>query len=129
MANITIPCYPNDKVLFPAFHEDAQEWRENTLFYQDFKIAEKFGGKREIKDTFKRAFDGWKNDAKYMAELTAVTNHLLWEHYNKGDEEIAKIYDGFYKKCYAHIYQADKDGKNISPFTDEEVRMIYKVLD
>lgn len=128
MANLTIPCYPNDKVLFPAFHEDAQEWRENTLFYQDFKIAERFG-MSAVKDTFKRAFVEWKTNAKYMCELTVVTNHLLWQHHDKGEDMLAKLYNEFYEKCYAHIYKADKDGNNIGPFTDDEVRMIYKVLD
>lgn len=128
MATITIPCYPNDKVMFPAYHEDAQEWRENTLFYQDFKIAERFGV-GAIKDTFKRAFSEWKTSAKYMCELTVVTNRLLWEHHGKGENAIAKLYHKFYEKCCALIYKADKDGNNIGPFTDDEVCMIYKVLD
>ena len=36
-----------------------------TTFWQDFSIADRFGSKA-IKDTYKRAFDGWKNNTEYV---------------------------------------------------------------
>lgn len=130
MSTITckLPCYPADKELFPAFHDEAQEWRESTTFCNDFCIAEHFGIPA-VRDTFNRAFKAWKTNAKYMVEICAVSNNLLWNHYNKGNEELSRVYDEFYKKCYEHIFAADENGHNISPFTDEEVKMMYLVLD
>ena len=122
-----ITAYPADKEIFPAFHEDAQEWRESTTFYGDFKIAEAFGEKA-VKDTFSRAFSNWKNDAKYIVELCAVANHLCWEHYGKRIS-LSKVYDEFYHKCWNHIFKADENGNNSSSFTDNEQMMMYRVLD
>ena len=40
-----------------------------TTFYMDFSIADKFGIEA-IKDTYKRAFEGWKNDYIYLTALS-----------------------------------------------------------
>lgn len=119
-----------DKELFPAFegHQEAQEWREETTFCQDFLIAERFGI-AAVKDTFNRAFKSWGKSAKYMCELAVVTNQLCWRAAGMGMEELGKVYNDAYYKCYNHIFKADDEGNNASPFTDEEVTMIYKVLD
>lgn len=125
--NPFIICYPSVKELFPAYHEDAQEWRVSATFYGDFKIAEKFGISA-VKDTFRRAFGAWKNNAKYLTELCVACNHLCW-FWNEKNEALSALYTEYYYKCYDLMFKTDEDGKNASPFTDEEVGMMYKVLD
>lgn len=50
-----------------------------TSFWRDFNIADRFG-LDAIKDTYKRAFDEWKNDKVYATELVLVLNWKSWEH-------------------------------------------------
>ena len=44
-----------------------------TTFFEDFSIADHFGI-AAIRDTYKRAFNEWKNDYKYLTELVLVLN-------------------------------------------------------
>lgn len=81
-----------------------------TTFWEDFSIADKFGEKA-IKDTFKRAFNEWKSDYKYLTELVMVLNHKIWLYFSlkentKSNEEYEK-YDK-YAKLYNDLWeQAD----------------------
>ena len=66
-----------------------------TTFWDDFSIAEKFGSKA-IRDTFKRAFWEWKDNAEYLTELVMVLNHKIWYWWEKGTSKgrvYAKLYD------------------------------------
>ena len=67
-----------------------------TTFYEDFSIADRFG-LDAIKDTYERAFKGWKNDYKYITELVMVLNWKIWEYYETGDEDKAKLYDQLWR--------------------------------
>lgn len=53
-----------------------------TTFWEDFSIADRFG-LSAIQDTFKRAFEEWKNNYKYLTELILVLNHKIWQYYGK----------------------------------------------
>lgn len=66
-----------------------------TTFWMDFTIADKFGIEA-VKDTFKRAFSEWKTDYIYLTELTLVINWKCWEHYEKNNIEISKLYSEYY---------------------------------
>ena len=55
-----------------------------TTFYEDFSIADIFGI-AAIKDTYKRAFNEWKDNYKYLTELVMALNWKIWEHYEKND--------------------------------------------
>lgn len=68
-----------------------------TSFWSDFSIADRFGI-NAIKDTFKRAFEEWKNDCVYLTELCIVTNLKCWEHYSKGNGKVSELYSGYYYK-------------------------------
>lgn len=68
------------------------ERKFKTTFFQDFTIADYFGVK-SVKDTYREAFEGWKDDVKYFTELVVALNWKLWQHYEKGNEELAKVYD------------------------------------
>lgn len=90
-----------------------------TTFWQDFTIAECFG-LEAIRDTYRRASAEWGNNVKYMTELTMVLNWKLWDHYGKGREEYARIYDGLWKAadryCAAH-------------FTGDDLTYYYRTTD
>lgn len=62
-----------------------------TTFWQDFTIADRFGVSA-IKDTFKRAFNEWKSDYKYLTELVMVLNWKIWQHYETNDK-YAELYN------------------------------------
>ncbi len=71
-----------------------------TTFWQDFSIADAFGVKA-IKDTYKRAFEEWKDDYRYLTDLVIVLNHKCWQHYENGNEKISQLYSDLY-------YEADE---------------------
>lgn len=125
---IKIPAYKCDKELFPGAQLSPDEDRAETLFYQDFKIAEKFGGIRAVMDTFKRAFGEWKDNIKYLTEIAVVTNHLGWENYDKNTTLSTYYFQCYHKVCDL-VYQADEEGNNIGPFTDADVVFFHNVLD
>lgn len=68
-----------------------------TTFWDDFSIADKFGISA-IKDTYKRAFEEWKNNIVYLTELVMVLNHKIWYWYEKNDD-IAKVYDELWREA------------------------------
>ena len=64
-----------------TFREFMREngYELQTTFWEDFSIADRFG-LSAIKDTFKRAFEGWKDNYKYLTELILVLNHKIWQY-------------------------------------------------
>ena len=69
-----------------------------TTFWEDFGIANKFGTD-SIKDTFKRAFDEWKDNYKYLTELVIVLNDYCWLFYEKGNMDLSKLYADLYHEA------------------------------
>lgn len=90
--------------------------RPTTTFHQDFAIAEAFG-ESAIRDTFKRAFEGWKGNVAYFTEFVIVLNHRLWYWYEKGNLKLAVIYDELWKKASGYVYKHYK-GDDLSYFLD-----------
>lgn len=82
----------------------------STTFWQDFTIADVFG-EAAVKDTFDRAFEEWKSDYRYLTDLVIVLNHKLWEHYEKGNESLARLYDSLWKKADGYAMDNLKDEK------------------
>jgi len=91
---------PPDRELFES--QVPMEDRESTTFCQDFLIAERCGGIAGIRDTFNRAFNGWKFHHKYLTELAMVLNHLLAMHYTKdgADDERTNLYNDLWQKTF-----------------------------
>jgi hypothetical protein len=79
-----------------------------TTFWEDFSIADRFGI-NAVKDTYKRAFNEWKNNYKYLTELVMILNWKIWEHYEKGNGELAKVYDELWEKAGAYACDNLKD--------------------
>lgn len=66
-------------------------------FMSDFVIADAFG-ENAIRDTYKRAFNEWKNDVEYFASLVMTLNHQIWNWHEK-DDKIAGVYDELWRKA------------------------------
>lgn len=78
-------------------------YREQTTFCSDFDIAEAFGIEA-VKDTFKRAFEEWKDNYVYITELAMVMNHKCWYHFQMGRFELSKLYAEYYHKANDYAY-------------------------
>lgn len=76
---------------------ELYEIAEN-IFFMDFSIADVFGV-NAIEDTFKRAFQEWKSDYKMLTALVVTLNHKIWEHYEAGKHDIAKLYDNLWRQA------------------------------
>jgi len=88
-------------------------YKQITTFFQDFSIADNFGVSA-IKDTYKRAFNEWKSNYKYLTELVMVLNWKIWEH-NEKNEEYAKVYNELWEKTDAYACENLK-GEELSYF-------------
>ena len=75
----------------------ANGYQVQTTFWEDFSIADRFGASA-IKDTYKRAFESWKDNVVYVTELSMVLNHKIWYHYHD-NEALARVYDSLWKEC------------------------------
>ena len=85
-----------------------------TTFKNDFTIADRFGIKA-IRDTFNRAFGEWKTNVVYVTELCVILNWKIWEHYNKGDEVVARVYNELWQKVDVWC-QENLKGKDLKYF-------------
>ena len=84
-------------------------YQPKTTFWSDFSIADAFG-ESAIKDTYRRAFNDWKNNAEYITELTLILNWKIYQHY-KTNKNIAELYDQLWKKtdawCMSNLKNKD----------------------
>jgi hypothetical protein len=62
-----------------------------TTFFEDFQIANAFGVKA-VKDTYKQAFNEWKDNYVYLTELVIALNLMIWATYGKNDA-LADVYN------------------------------------
>lgn len=86
-----------------------------TTFWEDFSIADKFGV-RAIKDTYRRAFNEWKYDHRYLTELVIVLSWKMWEYYQKENETYTELYKQLYN---------DTDRFAVENLTEEEIEYYY----
>ena len=91
----------------------------STTFWQDFSIADAFGASA-IKDTYKRAFEEWKSDYRYLTDLVMVVNHKCWQHYYDGNNELSQLYSNLY-------YEADAYA--LDNLKGDELSYYFKVTD
>ena len=68
-----------------------------TTFWEDFSIADAFG-ESAIRDTYKRAFEEWKQNYKYLTELVMVLNWKIWQYHGK-NEQIAQVYNKLWEQA------------------------------
>ena len=98
--------------------EQMTGYKPITTFYKDFSIADNFGI-NAIKDTYKRAFNEWKIDYKYITELTMVLNWKIWEHY-KTNLKYANLYNDLWEQLKTWVYEN---------FNDNQLSYYYRTTD
>lgn len=98
--------------------ETMTGYKPITTFWDDFSIADRFGV-NAVKDTYKRAFNEWKDDYKYLTELVMVLNHKIWQHYEK-DEALAQVYNELWEKADKYVCENLKG---------EEAKYFYEITD
>lgn len=89
-----------------TFREFMREngYELQTTFWEDFSIADRFG-LSAIQDTFKRAFEEWKNNYKYLTELIckySINSLVYWVTY------VHNVVYSFYRSmiyCYINSTQ------------------------
>lgn len=89
-----------------------------TTFLQDFAIADRFGPEA-VKDTFKRAFNEWKNNYVYLTELVIALNLGIWKWYET-NEPLAWVYSDLWEKA---------DEYACTHLKGEELAFFYRVTD
>ena len=86
---------------------ELYDMAENT-FFMDFSIADVFGA-NAVKDTYKRAFNEWKDDYKMLTALVVTLNHKIWQHYEAENNKLALVYDELWKKADQYAYDTLKN--------------------
>lgn len=86
-----------DKDIFPCAYPEWDAKRVSSTFWSDFTIADAFGNDA-IRDTFERAFRGWRTNYRYLTELVCVLNHKIWQWHER-DGKRAKLYDELWRKA------------------------------
>lgn len=74
-------------------------YKMRTTFWGDFRVCDK--SITAIKDTFNRAFNGYKDDQEYGTELAMVLNWLSWFYEN--DQELCRTYAELWHKMDGYI--------------------------
>ena len=98
--------------------EEMTGYKPITTFYEDFSIADRFGISA-IKDTFKRAFENWKDNYEYLTELVMALNWKIWEHY-ESNEKVARVYSDLWEKA---------DGYAMDNLKGEELKYFLSTTD
>jgi len=93
-------------------------YETKTTFWQDFSIADMFGTDA-VKDTYNRAFNGWKDNHIYLTELVMVLNWKVWQHY-ENNEPLARVYQELWQK--ADYYACNN-------LVGEEMEYFFRVTD
>ena len=104
---------------------------EKTTFWFDFTVAEKISGVAGVKDTYKRAFDGWKEDIRYLTALYITMNWKGGEWYEK-DMELSKLYYGYQQELDKYIFAGERevgDKLEYDNFNQDEVRYFIQATD
>ena len=99
---IVLTEYPNlekyPKVETMLDSESLCGYTQRTTFWDDFTIAEKFGVSA-IKDTYKNAFNSWKNDVVFIVELVLVLN---WKMLYMDEKHMTEK-SVMYYKCWVEL--------------------------
>lgn len=91
--------YANQKLAqWRAGVENMNGYKSFTTFYADLTIAD-FYGPQAVRDTYKRVNESWRDNYKYYTEFVLCLNHKIWEHYDAGNEELARVYDEIWREA------------------------------
>ena len=98
--------------------ESELGYKPITTFWNDFSIADAFGNSA-VADTFKRAFNEWKGDYKYLTELVMVLNHKIAQWYEI-NMPLAKLYNDAWSIA---------DNYEVNNLKGEELEYFYRTTD
>lgn len=103
-------------IVTPAMIADQVDYKG---FYKFFSKIEK-RGQDYIVFNFIEKHRQYKNNVKYYAALVLTLNHKIWEHYEKNNKNLARLYDGLWKRAdnYAVEHFKGKDAKYYYDITD-----------
>lgn len=76
------------------------------------RLQAKESSLKELVHEAKAIFDETKDTVKDYARFVMTLNHLLWHHYNKGEEQIARLYDELWHQADGFAYRRFK-GKEL----------------
>ena len=80
----------------------------SNTFWMDFTIADAFGV-NAVKDTYKRAFEEWKDDYKMLTALVIILNHKIWQHYEAKNNKLATLYNELWENADQYAFDTLKD--------------------
>lgn len=99
---IVLTEYPNlekyPKVETMLDSESLCGYTQRTTFWDDFTIAERWGVKA-IEDTYRNAFNSWKNDVVFITELVLVLN---WKMLYMDEKHMTEK-SVMYYKCWVEL--------------------------
>jgi hypothetical protein len=107
-------------LIYENFLAQFTDWRPETLYWQRFSVAERFG-KDEITRVYNEIFNEAKSDYKHLTELVMILNHKTWEHC---EHVVNPTFCGLYKELY---YATDEYAK--SHLTGKWLSYYYDVTD
>lgn len=88
-------------------------------WFEDFYIANMFG-EAEVKRTFERAFNEWKDNVVALKELCFCLNLNCWAYDSKNNMKMMKLYGDLYYKALNYGYDH---------FEGAELNEFWKFLD
>lgn len=90
--------------------ESETGYKPITTFYTDFSLAEIFGISA-VKETFKRAFEEWKGNYKYVTELVMALNWKCWR-WSEANPYLSEVYRELYEQadrwCWENLKGEEK---------------------
>jgi hypothetical protein len=99
--------------------ETTMGYKMQTTFVEDFMIADRFG-ESGVRDTYKRAFEEWKDNYVYLTELVIALNWGIWRAYEVGNSTLQDVYHELWAE--ADLYAQDN-------LKGEELSFFYRVTD
>lgn len=101
--------------------EKLTGYKPITTFYEDFSIADLFfeKDKYSVTETFKRCFEEYKHDYKYLTELVMALNWKIWEHFGSNND-LAEVYN--------HLWEV-ADEYACKHLKGKELEYFYKTTD
>lgn len=99
--------------------EEMTGYKPVSTYYTDFGIAEAFG-EDAIRDTYNMAVENWGKSIEWMTEITMILNWKIWEHYHRGNDGLARLYDELWRKAEDFVF------KN---FKGDDLSYFYRVTD
>lgn len=104
---------------YKEFNEERTGFKFETNVWELFTEAEQRDDV-DIEELYRKLFREWRNDVKLVAELSMCMNRKLWEHHEKGDENLAELYNRLWMKV--HDYALDT-------FTWEDGAYYFRITD